>query len=214
MAAKTAMRAAPAGPPEIVGDDLAGGEEEPRRGLTRGVVMTGLALGVTLVTYMYSDGIHPRLPGIPAALGYLAGFAIVMLVALAIATAVSYALRWHHREIAAWSWGRGKQAATWGYGHGRRHGARLRDRLAAWAGPHWQAAGNAGEHDDQAGDAGPAGQPGTDVAAGDDGHRDDQAGAPAPAAGLDGPTVPRSAPAADAPAPAATTRDGDGMTTS
>src|SRR5712691_11993791 len=159
MAAKTAMRTAPAGPPEIVGDDLAGGEEEPRRGLTRGVVMTGLALGVTLVTYMYSAGIHPRLPGIPAALGYLAGFAIVMLVALAIATAVSYALRWHHREIAAWSWGRGKQAATWGYGHGRRHGARLRDRLAAWAGPRWQDRWQA---------------------AGDDGRRDDPAGAPAP----------------------------------
>src|SRR5260370_28116049 len=128
MAARTAPRAAPAEPPGIAGGDLASGEEElgeeheHEHGLTRGVTLTGLALGMTLVTYMYSDGIHPRLPGIPAALGYLAGFAIVMLAVLAIATAVSYLLRWHHRDIAAW-----------GYGHGRRHSGRLWGWLLQWA---------------------------------------------------------------------------------
>src|SRR5260370_36723770 len=129
MAARTAPRAAPAEPPGIAGGDLASGEEElgeeheHEHGLTRGVTLTGLALGVTLVTYMYSDGIHPRLPGIPAALGYLAGFAIVMLVVLAIATAVSYALRWHHRHLAARGYGPRRHPLTRVYGR-RRHPGR------------------------------------------------------------------------------------------
>src|SRR5258708_19818148 len=102
MAMRTAPRTAPAEPPAIDDADLADDgqeldEEEPGRGLTRGVMLAGLALGGTLVTYMYSDRIHPRLPGVPAALGSLAGLPTVILLVLAAATARSSPLPAHPR---------------------------------------------------------------------------------------------------------------------
>src|ERR1022692_3650628 len=98
---------APADMDDLVEEDEEAPGEGPGRGLTRGVKWAGLALGAALVTYMYSAGIAPRIPGIPEILGLMAGFAVVMIVVLAAATAVSWLLRWHHRDIAAWSWKHG-----------------------------------------------------------------------------------------------------------
>ena len=137
-ARKTGSGPAPAEPEDLAEDEELSGEE-PGRGLTRGVLLAGLAAGVALVTLTYWNGVTPRIPAIPEILGLAAGFVIVMVVFWAVATVVSYLLRWHHRDILSWSYARGKQGVTWGYGHGRRHGGRLWGWLSTWAAARWQA---------------------------------------------------------------------------
>jgi hypothetical protein len=143
---------APADTDDLVEEDEEAPGEAPGRGLTRGVKLAGLALGAALITYMYSAGIAPRIPGIPEILGLMAGFAVVMVMVLAVATALSWLLRWHHRDIAAWGYTRGRRAASWGYGHGRHHGRRLLGGLTAWASARWRARQSGGPDDDPDGD--------------------------------------------------------------
>ena len=155
--------AAPADPGDLAEDqdqELAG--EESGRGLTRGVVWAGLAVAVGLVIITYWDGITPRIPGIAGFFGLAAGFVIVMAVFWAAATVVSLLLRWHHRDIASWSYARGKQGVTWGYGHGRHHGGRLWSWLSTRAAARWQARQDGGGE----GQDPPAG-PGPDEPAGE-----------------------------------------------
>src|ERR1700734_212299 len=149
---------APADTDDLVEEYEEAPDAAPGRGLTRGVKLAGLTIGAALITYMYSAGIAPRIPGTPEILGLTAGFAIVMIMVLTAATTVSWLLRWHHRDIAAWSYTRGRQAASWGYGHGCHHGNRLLGWLMAWAAARWSArqdGGPDGDPDDE--DPGPAG---------------------------------------------------------
>ncbi len=147
MAIRTAAPADPGDLAEDQDEELAG--EESGRGLTRGVVSAGLAVAVALVIITYWDGITPRIPGIAGFLGLAAGFVIVMAVFWAAATVLSLLLRWHHRDIASWTYTRGKQGVTWGYGHGRHHGGRLWGWLSTWAAARWQARqGGGGEGQD------------------------------------------------------------------
>ncbi len=187
MATRTA---APADAEDLAGKDEEVLEEESGRGLTRGVKLAGLTAAAALVTYIYADGIAPRIPGIPEILGLMAGFAAVMIMITAAATAVSWLLRWHHRDIAAWSWKHGKRAASWGYGHGHHHGSRLLAWLTEWAAARWSARqGGAPDDDPDDEEPGPGG-------AAPGGERGDPPARPGP-----GPEPPAGEPATPRPVP-------------
>jgi hypothetical protein len=95
--------------------------------LSRKVLGTGLALGVTLTMLLYWGGWHPRFGGIPAVLGYLVAFMFVILAEVAAATVLAELVRRH-----------GKRAALASARAAGRGGRAARRRADQWAGPRWQ----------------------------------------------------------------------------
>jgi len=154
------------------------------------VLLTGLTLGVAVVATAYWDGWHPRIPGMPAVPGYVAGFLATAAVLVGLATWAAELTRRHHKALARHAGRQGKRAAVAG---ARAAGSGYR-KAAAWAGPRWQ-----GRHGGQ-----PAGE-------GSDGQQ--QLPGPVPAGerpgNMPGPGVTRALDLAGAPAPAITEGNGD-----
>src|SRR6266536_346279 len=156
----------------------------------RAVLFTGLTLGVAVVITLYWDGWHPRIPGMPAVLGYVAGFLATAVLLLGLTTWAAELTRRHHKALARHAGCQGKRAAVAG---ARAAGSGYR-KAAAWAGPRWQ-----GRHGGQAG--------------GDDSDGQQQLPEPVPAGerpgSTPGPGVTRAVDLAGAPAPACTEGNGD-----
>ncbi len=156
----------------------------------RAVLLTGLTLGAAVVATAYWDGWHPRIPGMPAVPGYVAGFLATAAVLVGLATWAAELTRRHHKALARHAGRQGKRAAIAG---ARAAGSGYR-KAAVWAGPRWQ-----GRH---------GGQP-----AGEAGDGQQQLPGPAPAGerpgNTPGPGVTRAVDLAGAPAPACTEGNGD-----
>jgi hypothetical protein len=94
--------------------------------LPRPVLVTGAVIGVALVVLAYWGGAHPRVLA-AGFLGYVAGFVLVAIVCVGMATAATELLRRHGK--------RGALASARAAGRGYRT---ARDRGTQWAGPRWQ----------------------------------------------------------------------------
>ena len=100
-----------------------------RRGLTRPVVFTGIALGTFVTVTAYTEGFRPPVSGLAA---LLAGFLTWLLLAVLAVTGIE-ALRRHHRAIGRHGWRYGKRGAR-----GLRRGAATVARGAAARSRPWR----------------------------------------------------------------------------
>ena len=156
----------------------------------RAVLLAGLTLGAAVVITLYWDGWHPRIPGMPAVLGYVAGFLATAVLLVGLATWAAGLTRRHHKALARHAGRQGKRATVAG---ARAAGSGYR-KAAAWAGPRWQ-----GRRGGQAAVEGSGGQ--------------QQLPEPVPTGerpgSMPGPDVTRAVDLAGAPAPAITEGNGD-----
>jgi hypothetical protein len=67
------------------------------------VWVAGLVAACAVLACMYAGGAAPKLPGNGAVLGFVTGFLLVLALFTGVMTAVSWLLRYHHREMGAWS---------------------------------------------------------------------------------------------------------------
>jgi len=112
---------------------------QPGSRAARAVLLTGVALGTALVVLMYWDGARPHLPGMRGILGVLVGGVVAWLLVVGAATLCAELLRRHHRALGSAAARTGRRAAVGAGRSARKHGSSLVARLAAWAGPRWQA---------------------------------------------------------------------------
>ena len=100
---------------------------DARRGLSRAVIWTGIALGTCLAILAMSDGAVLRVGGLPSWLGLFLGGVIVWALVVLAAVTLAELTRRHHRA-----------AARYAVRQGRHHGGRLASAAGAWARERWQ----------------------------------------------------------------------------
>ena len=94
-----------------------------RTGITRPVLLAGIALGTCLTILTMWNGVRLRVPDLPSILGAALGALIVWVLFMAVAAVLSELTVRHHRAALAHGWR-----------HGKRGGGRRR-RLVAACGP-------------------------------------------------------------------------------
>jgi hypothetical protein len=90
-----------------------------RTGITRPVMLAGIALGTCLTILAMWNGVRLRVPDIPPVIGAALGAVIVWALFMAVAAVLSELTVRHHRAALA---------------HGWRHGKRGGAAVAGWSG--------------------------------------------------------------------------------
>jgi hypothetical protein len=115
-------------------------QADPRRGISRAIRWTGIALGTCMAVLAFMDGARLRIGGMPSWLGLVLGAVVTWALIVVASTALAELTRRHHRTVARTGWRLGKRGATgayrgtatWSRPHRARIGAALRAR---WPGP-------------------------------------------------------------------------------
>ena len=101
-----------------------------RTGITRPVLLAGIALGTTLTILAMWNGVRLRVPGIPPVIGAALGTVIVWALFMAVAAVLSELTVRHHRAALGHGWRHGKRGGHAAAGWSRRaaRGAAVRSR--------------------------------------------------------------------------------------
>ena len=102
-----------------------------RTGITRPVLLAGIALGTCLTILTMWNGARLRVPDLPSIISAALGALIVWVLFMAVAAVLSELTVRHHRAALAHGWRHGKRggAAAVRHGRGERPGARLSGRV-------------------------------------------------------------------------------------
>ena len=101
-----------------------------RTGITRPVLLAGIALGTCLTILAMWNGVRLRVPDIPPVIGAALGAVIVWALFMAVAAVLSELTVRHHRAVLAHGWRHGKRGGHAAAGWSRRaaRGAAVRSR--------------------------------------------------------------------------------------
>jgi len=101
-----------------------------RTGITRPVLLAGIALGTCLTILAMWNGVRLRVPDIPSIIGVALGALIVWVLFMAVAAVLSALTVRHHRAALAHGWRHGKRGGAAAVGWSRRaaQGAAVRSR--------------------------------------------------------------------------------------
>ena len=101
-----------------------------RTGITRPVLLAGIALGTCLTILAMWNGVRLRVPDLPSILGAALGAVIVWVLFMAVAAVLSELTVRHHRAALAHGWRHGKRGGAAAAGWSRRaaQGAAVRSR--------------------------------------------------------------------------------------
>ena len=101
-----------------------------RTGITRPVLLAGIALGTCLTILAMWNGVRLRVPDLPSILGAALGALIVWVLFMAVAAVLSELTVRHHRAALAHGWRHGKRGGAAAVGWSRRaaRGAAVRSR--------------------------------------------------------------------------------------
>jgi hypothetical protein len=109
-----------------------------RRGLSRAVIWTGIALGTAVAVLAISSGARLRIGGMPAWLGVTLGAALVWALIVMASVTLAELTRRHHKTARQYAVRQGTRGARAARRAARRHGSTVHAWLVSKAGPRWE----------------------------------------------------------------------------